>query len=153
MGWRAARCHPAQVPRPKKDNLQLLRAAAEVWDEDEPDIGYLTRLLTQTNLPYKDPGDIPVWSRHNGSVQRGAYAEVSTDPGTSKASTDRCRTTLRSGSTGSFDLYQLPRGQLPKRGASSCSCDDIGSPPLFAELPQPNFRDGEPPAALRPPVR
>lgn len=68
MRCRPGECHPAQVPRPKKDNLQLLRAAAEVWDEDEPDIGYLTRLLTQTNLPYKDPGDIPVWSRHNGSV-------------------------------------------------------------------------------------
>lgn len=56
------------VPRAKKDNLELLRAAAEVWADEDPDIGYLTRLLTQTNLPYKDPGDIAVWSRQNGSV-------------------------------------------------------------------------------------
>ncbi len=56
------------MPRPKKDHLELLRAAVEVWDEEQPDIGYLTRLLTQTNLPYKDPGNIPVWSRHNGHI-------------------------------------------------------------------------------------
>ncbi|RZU46667.1 RepA protein [Krasilnikovia cinnamomea] len=56
------------MPRPKRTSVELLRAAAEVWDNEDPDIGYLTRLLTQTNLPYRDPGDVPVWSRQNGNV-------------------------------------------------------------------------------------
>ncbi len=57
------------MPRPKRTDLAVLHAAAQVWDNDDPDIGYLTRLLTQTNLPYRDPGDVPVWSRQNGNVQ------------------------------------------------------------------------------------
>ncbi|WP_179266550.1 replication protein RepA [Asanoa hainanensis] len=56
------------MPRQKITDLERLRAAAEVWDDDAPDIGYLAQLLTQTNLPYKDPGDVAVWSRHNGDV-------------------------------------------------------------------------------------
>lgn len=56
------------MPRAKKDNLELLHAAAEVWADENPAIGYLTSLLTQTNLPYKDPGDVAAWSRQNGAV-------------------------------------------------------------------------------------
>ncbi|GGM23624.1 replication protein RepA [Dactylosporangium sucinum] len=48
--------------------MDRLRAAVEVWDDENPDIGYLTRLLTQTNLPYRDPGPIPEWTRRNGVV-------------------------------------------------------------------------------------
>lgn len=56
------------MPRSRRTDIERLHAAAEVWDDEEPDIGYLAQLLTQTNLPYKDPGDIAVWSRHNGNV-------------------------------------------------------------------------------------
>jgi hypothetical protein len=56
------------VPKPKRDNLDLIRSAAEVWQDEDPAIGYLTHLLTQTNLPYRDPGPVPVWSRRNGNV-------------------------------------------------------------------------------------
>jgi hypothetical protein len=56
------------MPRPRRAPLDLIRAAEQVWDDDAPDIGYLMGLLTQTNLPYRDPGDVPVWSRQNGNV-------------------------------------------------------------------------------------
>src|SRR4051812_33290282 len=56
------------VPRPKRDDLELLRVAAELWDADARDIGYLARLFTQTSLPYRDPGDVPAWGRRNGSL-------------------------------------------------------------------------------------
>jgi hypothetical protein len=56
------------MPRQRRDHLELIRAAEQVWADDEPDIGYLMGLLTQTHLPYRDPGQIPVWTRQNGHV-------------------------------------------------------------------------------------
>ncbi|MEQ3552619.1 replication protein RepA [Pseudonocardia nematodicida] len=52
---------------PSRD-LRLLRAAAELWDQDEQEIGFLARLFTQTSLPYRDPGDKPRWERRNGDL-------------------------------------------------------------------------------------
>jgi len=56
------------VSRPRRSNLQLLRDAAELWDADEQEIGYLARLFTQVALPYRDPGDVPAWGRRNGDL-------------------------------------------------------------------------------------
>ena len=54
--------------RPHRTTLDVVRAAAELWDQDEQDVGYLARLFTQTSLPYKDPGDVPAWGRRNGAL-------------------------------------------------------------------------------------
>jgi hypothetical protein len=55
--------------------LLFVSEAAELWDPSSADLGYLARVFAQTSLPYKDPGDIPAWQRHNGrltlSVQPG----------------------------------------------------------------------------------
>lgn len=56
------------MPRPKRSDLELLCAAAELWDAEDQEIGYLARLFTQTSLPYRDPGDVPAWGRRNGSL-------------------------------------------------------------------------------------
>jgi hypothetical protein len=50
------------MPRPKRSDLELVRAATELWEADEQEVGYLARLFTQTSLPYRDPGDVPVWA-------------------------------------------------------------------------------------------
>lgn len=47
-------------------DLAFIRRAAELWDHDDPEIGYHPRLFCQLVLPYKDPGDVPVWGRRNG---------------------------------------------------------------------------------------
>jgi hypothetical protein len=53
--------------RPRQ--LELLEAAAELWDQDEPEgLNYLARLWCQTSLPYRDPGDVPAWGRRNGDL-------------------------------------------------------------------------------------
>jgi hypothetical protein len=66
--------------RPHRTTLDVVRAAAELWDQDEQDVGYLARLFTQTSLPYKDPGDVPAWGRRNGAlsltVQPGMVANA-----------------------------------------------------------------------------
>lgn len=66
--------------RPRRDGLELLRAAAQLWDAADHDIGYLARLFTQTSLPYRDPGDVPSWGRRNGdlslTVQPGIVTEA-----------------------------------------------------------------------------
>ena len=49
-------------------DLRLIRAAAELWDQEEQEIGFLARLFTQTSLPYKDPGDRNQWQRRNGDL-------------------------------------------------------------------------------------
>lgn len=53
--------------RPRQ--LELLKAAAELRDQDEPEgLNYLARLWCQTSLPYRDPGDVPAWGRRNGDL-------------------------------------------------------------------------------------
>lgn len=56
------------MARPRRTDLDRLRAAAEIWDQDAPEVGYLARLFTQTSLPYRDPGNVPAWGRRNGSL-------------------------------------------------------------------------------------
>lgn len=61
--------HALAMPgRPRRDQLELLRSAAELWDQDMPDVGYLASLFTRTSLPYKDPGNVPMWGRRNGNM-------------------------------------------------------------------------------------
>lgn len=56
------------VPKPRPMELALLRAASELWESDDPEIGYLARLFTQTSLPYRDPGEVAAWGRRNGNL-------------------------------------------------------------------------------------
>jgi hypothetical protein len=58
----------ARTGRPKRDDLALLNLAAEVWDDDEPEINFLARLHCLIGLPYRDPGDVPAWGRRNGNL-------------------------------------------------------------------------------------
>ena len=51
--------------------LDLLRQAVEIEDVDARTVGmvgYTARLWAQVALPYKDPGDVPEWTRRNGSL-------------------------------------------------------------------------------------
>jgi hypothetical protein len=70
--------------RPRRSELDVVRAAAQAWDGDEQDIGYLARLFTSTSLPYKDPGDVRSWGRRNGklslTVQPGMYTDEHGEP-------------------------------------------------------------------------
>jgi hypothetical protein len=44
--------------------------AAEVirLDPDGAEVSFMARELVQCTLPHKDPGNIPIWRRQNGSV-------------------------------------------------------------------------------------
>lgn len=70
----------ASTGRPRRDNLALLRAAAELWEEDDQNVGYLTRLMTQCSLPYKDPGEVPSWGRRNGALSLTVQPGMVTEP-------------------------------------------------------------------------
>lgn len=61
-------CHALLMSVGSERDLRLLRAAAELWDQDEQEIGFLARLFTQTSLPYRDPGDKERWQRRNGDL-------------------------------------------------------------------------------------
>lgn len=49
-------------------DLKFLRAAAELWDQEEQEIGFLARLFTQTSLPYQEPKTKERWERRNGDL-------------------------------------------------------------------------------------
>lgn len=70
--------------RPRRTGLDVLRAAAATWENDEQDVGYLARLFTSTSLPYKDPGDVRSWGRRNGklslTVQPGMITDEAGEP-------------------------------------------------------------------------
>jgi Plasmid encoded RepA protein len=72
------------VGRPRRTQLDVVRAATRLWEQDEQDIGYLARLFTSTSLPYKDPGDVRSWGRRNGklslTVQPGMVTDENGDP-------------------------------------------------------------------------
>jgi hypothetical protein len=60
--------------RPRQ--LELLKAAAELWDQDEPEVLSLARLWCQTSLPYRDPGNVPAWGRQTVTSHDGAAEGV-----------------------------------------------------------------------------
>jgi hypothetical protein len=72
--------------RPGPRQLELLKAATELWDRDEPSgVEFLARLWCQTSLPYRDPGDtLQAWGRRNGDlslvVQPGMRMSTDGDP-------------------------------------------------------------------------
>ena len=49
-------------------DLKFLRAAAELWDQEDQEIGFLARLFTQTSLPYQEPKAKESWERRNGDL-------------------------------------------------------------------------------------
>ncbi|WUA12756.1 replication protein RepA (plasmid) [Nocardia sp. NBC_01377] len=56
------------MPRPPRTSLDIVRAAAEVWEGDQ-EVGFGPRLLAQASLPYRNPGkDKRVWGRRNGDL-------------------------------------------------------------------------------------
>ncbi|AFY71915.1 plasmid encoded RepA protein (plasmid) [Thalassoporum mexicanum PCC 7367] len=58
----------------KPSHLRLLDAAAAVQstpEVPENEKAFLTRQLVQVTLPYRDPGDVPAWSRSNGDLTLG----------------------------------------------------------------------------------
>jgi hypothetical protein len=80
-----ARCFVmATAGRPRRTQLDVARAAAQLWEQHDQDIGYLARLFTSTSLPYKDPGDVRSWGRRNGklslTVQPGMVTDENGEP-------------------------------------------------------------------------
>lgn len=61
------------MPRPKGTAATPAKRADRQLEPDMPEIRYLAALLTQTNLPYKDPGQLPQWVRRNGGVSLSVH--------------------------------------------------------------------------------
>jgi hypothetical protein len=56
--------------------MEILREALALAEEDAREagaVGYAARLFAQLSLPYRDPGDVPVWERRNGSITLRVY--------------------------------------------------------------------------------
>jgi hypothetical protein len=51
--------------------------AVELWGNAAQEVGYAARVFAQTSLPYRDPGNVPVWTRHNGNRLGGITLNVS----------------------------------------------------------------------------
>lgn len=83
--------------RPKGDDLALVRAAEQLAEDHAHEIGYVPRLFAQTSLPYLDPGPIPEWQRHNGSLT------LTVQPGPSMRRKD-----------GTIERLGLPYGSVPR---------------------------------------
>lgn len=56
------------MPRSIASDLAFVRRAAELWDDDDQEIGFAARVFCQLTLPYKDPGDVGAWVRRNGNL-------------------------------------------------------------------------------------
>lgn len=56
---------------PSRIQDRLLDGIMQAHDREDPDIGYTPHALVQAALPYKNPGDVPVWA-----VQNGAFSLV-----------------------------------------------------------------------------
>lgn len=53
-----------------KQQQSLFEAAVEIRERwpAQPDLAYMAKHLVQVTLPHRDPGDVPYWSRSNGSL-------------------------------------------------------------------------------------
>lgn len=78
-------------------NLSFIAEAAELWDPESSDVGYVARVFTQTSLPYQDPGDLQVWQRTNGALT------LSVQPGPPERLPD-----------GTFRVRGYPYGVMPR---------------------------------------
>jgi hypothetical protein len=72
------------MARPKRDELALAQAAAELCQEDGQQLAFTTSFLAQVSLPYRNPGDVPVWHRRNGRLLLTVQPGYITDPATGK---------------------------------------------------------------------
>jgi hypothetical protein len=57
------------TPRQRSNLNSFIDEALEIEAEEAKNagtIGFLARSLVQASLPHSNPGDVPVWSRHNG---------------------------------------------------------------------------------------
>src|SRR4051812_815254 len=54
--------------RPRFDDLAFVHAADQLAEDHAHELGFVPRLFAQTSLPYRDPGDVREWQRHNGSL-------------------------------------------------------------------------------------
>lgn len=52
---------------------KLLDNSAAIWEEaaTSKDAAFMARQLVQATLPHRNPGDVPAWSRKNGSLTLG----------------------------------------------------------------------------------
>jgi hypothetical protein len=70
-------CQASCMPR---RNMHELVAEAIAIEQAEAQaagtLGYMARVLAQTSLPYRDPGDIPGWGRRNGTISLGVQPGV-----------------------------------------------------------------------------
>lgn len=57
-----------------------MRRAAELWDDDDQEIGFAARVFCQLTLPYKDPGDVGAWVRRNGNLGLTIQPRVRVEP-------------------------------------------------------------------------
>lgn len=74
------------MARPKRDDLALLAAADLLREQDDQELIFTTSYLAQVCLPYRDPGDVPVWQRQNGEVLMTVRPGYTQDPETGKPS-------------------------------------------------------------------
>lgn len=76
---------PLTISNRQKD---LLDAATEIEQEDAREagaIGYAARLWAQLSLPYKDPGDVGLWIRRNGSLTLRVLPGMTGEKGAEKS--------------------------------------------------------------------
>jgi hypothetical protein len=62
-----------QAKRLSKAKQRLIERGLEILDNPNapPDPAYMARELVQCTLPYKNPGDVPAWTRRNGNLSLG----------------------------------------------------------------------------------
>jgi hypothetical protein len=56
---------------PKRDPWELIRESFAIEAQEAQEAGtlaYMARVFAQTSMPYRDPGDLPAWTRSNGAV-------------------------------------------------------------------------------------
>lgn len=72
------------MARPKRDELALARAAEALAESEAQELAFTTGFLAQVCLPYRNPGDIPVWQRRNGNLLLTVQPGYTDDPVTGK---------------------------------------------------------------------
>jgi len=70
-----------------KSLKKLIDAAVDIQMNSDPsaqDKAFLTRQLVQVTLPHSNPGNVPIWSRTNGSLTLSIKSDWIEDPKTKK---------------------------------------------------------------------
>lgn len=87
----------AVAGRPKRDDVDFVRAAEQLAEDHAHELGFVPRLFAQTALPYRDPGDVREWQRFNGNLT------LTIQPGPSIRRKD-----------GTIEPLGLPYGTVPR---------------------------------------